>query len=184
MTTEENQTILKPPAVENPGILGRLFRIGIGALQLWFISQALPSFDLYVNSQPSSFWVPYFIAIAIALAVLPDVVNLGFRVNWGRKLRLTYFAIIAGAIVFDLIAYGGIWGPPLGLLLFIVGVYVHTHLGIAHVLAGIIGTPGCEMRSYAHLSTILLKKDPIEAAICPGMWTPFDKWEAGLKPNN
>lgn len=104
--------------------------------------------------------------------------------NWGGKLRLGYFAVLAGAIVFDLVVYGGIWGPPLALLLYIVGVYVHAHLGVAHILAGIIGTPGCEMRAYAHLSTILLKKDPTEAAICPGMWTPVDKWEACIKTNN
>ena len=83
MTVNDNRTILKPPTIENPGVIGRLLRIGIGASQLQFISQALPLFDLYGNSQPASFWIPYFIAIAIALAVLPDVVNLGLCMNWG-----------------------------------------------------------------------------------------------------
>jgi hypothetical protein len=174
---------LKPATVEIPGVLGRTLRIVIGALQIWFLIQVLPYFDDYVNTQPNASWIPYAIAIAFAFYAFPLVVNLGFRVQWGEKFRLGYFVVIAAAIVFDLFAYGNIWGPPLGLLLYILGVYVHAHLGVAHVIAGLIGTPGCEMRTYAHLSTILLKKEPTEAAICPGLWTPFDKWEAGIKAN-
>lgn len=181
MAVETGKTILKPPTVEYPGIMGRSLRFFIGVLQIWFLTQTLPYFDRYINSQPTSLWIPYFIGVAIAYYVLPLVVNLGFSVNWGESLRKGYLAFIAGAIIFNLFAYGNIWGAPLGLLLYLLGVYVHAHLGAAHILAGIIGTPGCEMRAYAHLATILLKRDPTEAAVCPGLWTPLDKWEARIK---
>jgi len=44
----------------------------------------------------------------------------------------------------------------------------------------LLATPGCEMRSYAHLATIVMGHEITDAAICPGMWTPFDRWEQQL----
>ena len=183
MTAQAKKTILTPPSVVNPGVLGRTLRIVIGALQISFIYWILLNFNSFVYGQPSLVWLPYFIGILVAFRWLPDVVNLGISVRWGKQLRVGYFLILVGAAIFSLFLFGSVWGPPLGLLLFILGLYVHTHLGIAHLLAGIIATPGCEMRSYAHLATIILRKEPGEAAICPGMWTPFDRWESSIKTN-
>ncbi len=184
MTNQANETIRTPRTVVAPGLWGRTLRIFIGAWQISFIYWMLLNFNSFVYGQPNLIWLPYFIGIAIAFRWLPEVVNLGFSVSWGKQLRFAYVFFFLGAVVLDLFLFGNMWGPPLGILLFLLGLYLHTHLGIAHILSGIIGTPGCEMRSYAHLATIILGKDPTEAAICPGMWTPLDKWENDLKANN
>ena len=186
MTAQANNTIRTPRNVVAPGLRGRTLRIFIGVLQIWFVSYMLPNFNHFVYSQPKPdiVWLIYFMGIAFAFRWLPDVVNLGFSVRWGKQLRLAYVFFFLGAVVLDLFLFGNIWGPALGILLYILGLYLHTHLGIAHILSGILGTPGCEMRSYAHLATIILGKDLTEAAICPGTWTAFDRWEASLNSDN
>ena len=57
-------------------------------------------------------------------------------------------------------------------------LYTMAHLGISHILAGILGTPGCEMRSIPQLIAILRKRDLVEEHSCPGLWTRYDQLEA------
>ena len=63
-------------------------------------------------------------------------------------------------------------------------LYVFSHLGLAFVLSGIIGTPGCEMRAYHDLYSRLTGV-PTKEHYCPvGPLSPIDHWEAGRnRPN-
>ena len=62
-------------------------------------------------------------------------------------------------------------------------IYAHGHIGISNVLAGIIGLHGCEMRVIPYLIERLAGSNT-ELALCPGLWTPIDRWEAGLRQEN
>ena len=54
------------------------------------------------------------------------------------------------------------------------------HLGYSFVLAGILATPGCEMRATHHLFSILSGK-PVKEHHCPvGPLNTIDKWEHAL----
>ena len=182
MTDQTVKTIRKPRGVVVPGIRGRILRILVGILQIWFVSFMLASFDELVYSSPivSIAWLAYFSGIAYAYRWLHVVIDLGFGVRWGHQVRRGYLIVVLATLVLDFVLYGSFWGPPLGLALIILGLYFHIHLGIAHILSGFLATPGCEMRSYAHLATIVMGREITDAAICPGSWTPLDRWEHQL----
>lgn len=62
--------------------------------------------------------------------------------------------------------------------LFVWLVYLFTHLGSAFVLSAMLGTPGCEMRSFHDLYARLTGKS-VKEHICPiGPLGPIDRWEA------
>ncbi len=72
------------------------------------------------------------------------------------------------------------WLKVLGL---VVAFFAHGHIGISNLLAGIIGLRGCEMRVIPYLIEQVAGSDT-ELALCPGVWTPIDRWEAGLRQEN
>jgi len=60
-------------------------------------------------------------------------------------------------------------------------LYIFSHLGLAFLIAAVIGTPGCEMRafhdSYSRLTGVATKEH-----VCPvGPLHPIDQWEARLR---
>ena len=75
---------------------------------------------------------------------------------------------MAGTIETKLLARG-IW---------IWELYVFSHLGLAFIIAGVIGTPGCEMRAFHDLYSRLTGV-PTKEHYCPiGPLHPIDQWEA------
>ena len=67
---------------------------------------------------------------------------------------------------------------PLAFVVFAMTMYVHTHLGISHVLSAILATPGCEMRAIPHLAALAFGGN-VAAQVCPGPWDDLDRWEDG-----
>lgn len=62
-----------------------------------------------------------------------------------------------------------IWGLEL---------YLFSHLGLAFLVAGLIGTPGCEMCALHDLYS-KITGNPTKEHICPvGPLGPIDRWEA------
>lgn len=169
--------ILNPPDVQlpKPGPIGRLGRLVLGALSLMFVSSAVQFSQAFITLSHID-PLMYAIVIAITFWVLPEVVDLGLTVGWGRRLRWAILGLCAAAIGLDLILYKEFWGPPLGIILFIVSVLTHTYLGTSHVLAALIATPGCEMRAIPHLAALVRGKST-EAVVCPGHWSAVDTWE-------
>ena len=57
-------------------------------------------------------------------------------------------------------------------------IYLGSHLGIAFIVAGIIGTPGCEMRAFHNLFS-RITGIPTKEHHCPiGPLRAIDHWEA------
>ena len=91
-------------------------------------------------------------AILMGLYVFPDVVNIGFSKAWKRSYVLTGLVAAAGvAAMVSWATYGDVIGPPSGILVGIWLLYTFGHLGIAFLLATLLATPSCEMRSVAQL---------------------------------
>lgn len=162
--------------VVKPGPIGRIGRFVLGSLSLSFVTGILPYYSRFINSNPLDNSSPYLIGVLIAFIVLNDVVNIGFNVSWRRRSQAIFLVLVLLAIAVDLLLYGSMWGPPMGIVIFLMSILTHLYLGISHILAALIATPGCEMRSIPHLVAKLRRRD-IESVVCPGHWDAVDNWE-------
>lgn len=162
--------------VVKPGPIGRIGRFALGSLSLSFVTGILPYYSRFINSNPLDNSSPYLIGVLIAFIVLNDVVNIGFNVSWRRRPQAIFLVLVLLAIAVDLLLYGSMWGPPMGIVIFLISILTHLYLGISHILAALIATPGCEMRSIPHLIANLRGLD-IEGVVCPGHWDAVDNWE-------
>ncbi|MFP6616954.1 MAG: hypothetical protein VCB26_11170 [Candidatus Hydrogenedentota bacterium] len=159
-------------------IIGRTARFMTGAAQLWFV------YILFTNpgiitapNAPSnlSYWIP----VGLAFALLSWTVNLAFGMKWGKWPSLIAAAVGFAAVGIDIAMYDSFWGVPLAAVVTVVSVYVHGHMGIGHVIAGIVATPGCEMKAIPHLISIV-RGSSSQFVACPGVWAPLDRIEARL----
>jgi hypothetical protein len=116
--------------------------------------------------------------ILFGLSLISYVINIGYSRAWKKWpafASATLFLTIAGlgyltqgTIETDVLARA-VWGWEL---------YVFLHLGIAFILSGLIGTPGCEMRAFHDLYS-RLTGTPTKEHYCPvGPLHPIDQWEA------
>ena len=174
MAISSNTTLVKP------GPIGRIGRFVLGALSLSFVASVLPFYSRIINVNPLNNSSPYFIGVLIAFLVLNDVINIGFNVSWRRRPQAIFLTLVILAIALDLLLYGSIWGTPLGAVLFFMSILTHLYLGSSHIMAALIATPGCEMRSIPQL-VAKLRGSTTEVHVCLGHWDGVDKWEAASK---
>jgi hypothetical protein len=153
-------------------------RFVVGLFALSFLTEVLPHTTFLVTTPPSTSSFNYLFGAAIAFWLLPDVVNIGFNIRGGRRSQIIFLWLAAIAIVADLVFFGSIWAAPLGWLVLGMSVFALGYLGISHVLAALIGTPGCEMRAVSHLMASL-RGESVEAVVCPGHWDWVDRAEVG-----
>lgn len=161
-----------------PGWLGRILRLAIGLLQINFVVSVVPHAERLASGAPveNTF---YWVAVGAAFWLLPPVLDIGFSRSWGRKSQMVVIALALLAAAAGLLLFGRLWSPLLASLLFALAVYIHTHLGLSHILSAILATPGCEMRAVPHLAALIRGGDG-NAQACPGMWDGFDRWESNL----
>lgn len=169
----------RPGTLSKPGPLGRGVRLvfGVGCAWLAYRMVTYPT-QLVRTSWPDD--IELWLWIVFGFSVFPYVVNIGYSLNWKRWPQAALVVLAAGAGVIGLARYGSFWAPPLGWLLTVWFVYLYGHLGISFLLAGVLGTPGCEMRSIPHLWTIVTGNDTAEH-YCPGLLGRVDRWEENLK---
>jgi len=165
--------------IYRPGVIGRILRLLTGLLQVRFVISVVPEFNYYMTYYfPRDFM--YWIAVIIAFLVLNPVINIGFNLKSSRRPQIIFLFLVAVSVLFNLWQFGAILEAPLNFLIFLMAIYVHIHLGMAHILSAILATPGCEMRAFSQIMTMITSKKT-DFYVCPGFWTPLDKWEATLK---
>ena len=174
-----------PPA----SISGRVGKLLVGSLQLLGCASVLLDFD-YLQQNPWSVdsltmgqVAPLWIFVLFAFGLLRFTVNLGFRrpLNLGyRPLWIALGALVVVAGV-EVLRTGAVWTPLLATLILTITLYVHLHLGLSHVLAAVTGIDGCEMRVIPYYLSRWLGSGSAELHICPGLWTPIDRWEQRLR---
>jgi hypothetical protein len=106
------------------------------------------------------------------------VINIGYSRAWKK-----WPAIVSGAGFLSIggVAYltsGSVETIWLATAIWVWALYLFTHLGLAFLVSGVIGTPGCEMRAFHDLYSRLTGV-PTKEHYCPvGPLQPIDQWEA------
>ena len=165
-----------PPA----SITGRIGKLLIGSWQILGVISVAPFFpELLSGFWPTGLWV--FVGLAFYLVLFNIRLGLHRVLPVGNRpaaVALLIATVLAGV---QWLQNGTFWGPTVAIYALVLTIAVHLHMGVCHVLAAIIGIPGCEMRVIPYLLARLRGKRPEELALCPGMWTPIDRWEARLR---
>ena len=169
----------EPGTLRRPGIIGRAARLLLAAVCLYTFWSVLEHGGAFLVSTPTAL-TKAAVAIAIAFWLFPYVVNIGFSKDWRRRPQVAIVLLLLAAAAASRVSYGAIFGPPVGLVMFVWLIYVFGHLGVSFALASVLATPGCEMRAIPHLWTVVTGRMTQEH-YCPGALDRVDKWEAGRK---
>ncbi len=119
-----------------PGWLGRGVRLGLAAFFLYFLVQIVVGYRL--GGSPSWQDPLFWIALAYIAWALPEIVNLGFGLRWGRWPRYVFLALLLLGGAVD----AGVPGPAFGLVFFATAAYAFGHLGLSFSVAAIDAAPG------------------------------------------
>ncbi len=160
------------------GIAGRIGKFVVGAIQVYYASFFIAHFRaLTTPSLHRGLWL----FVVTGLWLIPFIFNLGFvRLRRdGRRFLWVVLAVTLILVVWDARTRSLPWGPSSASWILAVTIYAHLHVGLSHIFSSISGLRGCEMRVIPYYLSRFLKRpgSPI-LALCPGMWTPLDRWEA------
>lgn len=137
---QETTKFRESGAFPKPGPFGRVVRIFAGLFLIYFFIETLTGYKGYVGfNVPGGTW---WIGAAASFYFLSDVVNIGFSRSWGRWPQAVFLVSAAAAAALNLFQYDRLWGPPLGLLIYLLMIFVLSALGISFLLAGILPVPG------------------------------------------
>ncbi len=168
--------------IKKAGPLGRLIRLVLGLATLsLFVALVWPLRAALWSGEVPSHW-SFYIALAFGLYATSLVARILANKAWGQKPLVV---VLLGAAVAAAVGYltrGTPLAPPLGVYVWSWLVAFTALLGRAHVLAAVLGTPGCEMRSYAHLWTLLRGGDT-KTVDCPAGIDRLDHIGAKTQPS-
>ena len=159
------------------GPVGRIFRLLLGTLCLYGLFEVVRVAP-YLVADPVSTLPGLSVLILIVLWILNYVINIGFSKDW------KHYPVMVSLIFFGIIALGGflLTGNPgsnlLGIALLVWLTYFYAHLGISFVLAALLATPGCEMRSIPELYGKITGKESKEHHCPSSIISSIDKWES------
>lgn len=166
----------EPGSLPKPGPVGRLVRLALGALCLWYVSSLFQVSGLLFSSDGHInplVWNGIF----PGLILVSYVINIGYSRAWKKWpaiISATIFLLVGGCGYLIIGTAETVW---LASVIWVWALYVFTHLGVAFVVSGIIGTPGCELRSFHDLFSRLTGV-PTKEHYCPvGPLHPIDQWE-------
>ena len=185
-TAEVGSGFVSSGTFVRPGLRGRTYRflLGVFGLSATVLALLHPNWIIRLDTPDfaqASFWMIFGLVYLGGLLVwhllnFNVIVNVGFKLDTGKIPLLIVGGLAATALIADLLFFGSVWAAPLGIVVLIVLVYSTAHLGISNILAGILGTPGCEMRAIAHLGGILTGREAKEQ-FCP-TWSGMDERDA------
>jgi hypothetical protein len=137
-------------SLERPGPMGRIVRLALGIACLYAIYQLLAYRQIIIKT-PVSVLPNIALLVLAAILIINYVVNIGFGRSWRRWP--SYVSAGTMLILADVswLKFGTPDHALLGVPLWTWLIYFYAHLGLSFVLAAIIATPGCEMRSIPEL---------------------------------
>lgn len=168
---------VEPGSLKKPGPIGRSLRLLLGLLCL---------FALWEISRIASLLIadPVHLLPNLSLMLLPVLCIFNYVVNIGFSGEWKHFPIIIVLVVLGLFALGGflVTGNAstalLGVAMLSWLVYFYAHLGTSFLLAALLATPGCEMRSIPQLLGKITHRK-IQQHRCPvSLISGIDDWEA------
>lgn len=169
-----------PGSLSPPGPIGRVIRFILGAYCVYVVLEILAHASGFFAGRAFHERSVWFV-ILVGVYVFPDVVNIGFGKAWKRSRLLIGLGVLAGAAgLVSWAMHGSAFGPPSAVMATLWLLYTFGHLGISFLLATLLATPGCEMRSVPQLLARVSGRTAMEH-YCPGFLTPLDRWETGLR---
>lgn len=158
-----------------PGPIGRIVRLILGLLVLQAAIEAVLRLVDGVSGFPGTDDVGLLVAIVVAAWLTPTVYDIGLGTNHGNQWRLVAAAGIGAAALGGLAIGAPGTGLTIGILVWV--AITLGWLGVAFLVATVLRTPGCEMRSLPHLASLVLPGER-DFVACPGPLQPLDEWEA------
>ena len=167
----------EPDSLPKPGPAGRLVRLALGALSIWYVVNLLQYSDDLIS--PAGNVRPIvWNGIVPALFIISYVVNIGYSRAWKKWPAIASAVVIGGVAVVGYQMTGNAETMLLARTIWASELYIFGHLGISFVIAAVIGTPGCEMRAMHDLYS-RITGTPTKEHYCPvGPLHPIDQWEA------
>ena len=160
-----------------PGPVGRLVRLAYGVLCLWYVYylvQILPNLITAGGHVRPGVWN----GVVPGLFLISFVVNIGYSRAWKKWPAIVSAGVFAVIAIIGYLTEAVIETHMLARTIWSWELYLFLHLGVAYVVAAVIGTPGCEMRAFHDLYS-RITGIPTKEHYCPvGPLHPIDKWEA------
>jgi hypothetical protein len=167
----------EPGSLPRPGPVGRSVRLAFGSLCLWYVYGLIQVTGTLMGTDgsiPSLIWN----GVIWGLFLVSYVVNIGFSRAWKKWPAIVSGGALALIAAIGYAMAGTIETSLLARSIWIWELYVFSHLGLAFIIAGVIRTPGCEMRAFHNLYS-RLTGIPTKEHHCPvGPLHPIDQWEA------
>ncbi len=163
-----------------PGPIGRLFRLTLGIACLYGLWELIAVAPFFIE-RPIELLPNLSFMIFVVLCIFNYVVNIGFSKDWSNYPLVVSILIMGAVAGIGFIINGNASSTFLGILIILWMTYFYAHLGISFVLAALLATPGCEMRSIPELFGKLTNRS-IKEHHCPSsIISAIDKWENSRK---
>ena len=167
----------EPGSLPKPGPVGRLVRLAFGLLCAWYVKGLIDVADTLVTSD-GHIRTLIWNGILPGLFLVSYVINIGFSRAWRKWPAIVSAVVILSVAGIGYLMEGAVEAALLAHVIWIWELYVFSNLGFAFLIAGLIGTPGCEMRAFPALSS-RLTGTPTREHYCPiGPLPPIDQWES------
>lgn len=167
----------EPGSLPKPGPVGRVVRLLLGLLCLWYMSELLAVAESLIASDGHLLPLVWN-GILPGLFLISYIINIGFSRSWGKVPAVVSAAVLAVAALASYLSSGTVETYLFARVAWIWELYLFAHLGLSFVLAAVIGTPGCEMRALHDLYS-RITGNPTKEHYCPiGPLHPIDQWEA------
>lgn len=169
--------LVEPGSLVRPRPIGRLVRLSLGSACAYAVYQLL-IFSSFIINTPVSVIPNLALMSLIALCIVNYVVNIGLGKSWGRWPSIVLLAVLGFAALLAYVLTGTADHPILGIPYWAVLLYFFAHLGLSFLLAALLGTPGCEMRSIPELVGRISGQSVAEHHCPAALITKIDEWEA------
>ena len=176
MSLAEATHFVEQGSLEKPLIIGRLVRFALGVLSLYLVYVLTISWPSILENGLAVNNIGFWIGAALAFWMIPPVMNIGFSLNTRRLSRWVIAGVSLALGAYHYFTTGAVMGYALGVFTAAWVYYLYAHLGPSLVLAALLSTPGCEMRSIPHLWTLVTGRATKEH-YCPGALDGLDRWE-------
>lgn len=173
----------EPGSLPKPGPIGRLVRFAFGVLSIYYVSGLWSVRDDLILGD-GSIRTLVWNGLVPALFLISYVVNIGFSRDWKKWPALVSFVLLLAAFGIGYLQTGAIESLLLARAIWVFELYLFAHLGLCFLLAALLATPGCEMRSIHHLYSILTGRPTAEHHCPVGPLTAIDRWERSRKKND
>jgi hypothetical protein len=167
----------EPGSLPKPGSVGRVARLALGLICAWYVHGLLNvTNDLLTNG--GHIRTVVWNGVVIGLFLVSYIINIGYSRAWKKWPALVSAGVFIGLAGLGYVSQGNFETELLARAIWGWELYLFAHLGLAFIIASVIGTPGCEMRAMHDLYSRITGV-PTKEHYCPiGPLHLIDQWEA------